>query len=297
MAESDSKCTLILMVVLNFFIFLAGGAAFVSGMLLKFSSGIMESEVLTLLNNIKVDGTPVGTLADANVYMMIIGGVFVMVIGVLGLCGAWNNIKECLWAYIIIIVVLILLQIVVVALWIFMRQTGDEWFRGQLLEQLDNYEGPEATDDVSSGWNTLFMKARCCGVNSQYGSSSTTNDFRDRGSKWWNNNRGSDNIPGSCCKGATLTTVKNYIGSTKCPAAAVTPINYYTEGCYERITIIVKQYSLIMLVVVGVIFFVQVTAIVSAYSLVKKNKVDTSQRDLRFDQSRTHPSKKNHERF
>ena len=69
-----------------------------SGMLLKFSSGIMESEVLTLLNNIKVDGTPVGTLADANVYMMIIGGVFVMVIGVLGLCGAWNNIKECLWA-------------------------------------------------------------------------------------------------------------------------------------------------------------------------------------------------------
>ena len=58
----------------------------------------MESEVLTLLNNIKVDGTPIGTLADANVYMMIVGGVFVMVIGVLGLCGAWNSIKECLWA-------------------------------------------------------------------------------------------------------------------------------------------------------------------------------------------------------
>lgn len=277
MGDSDSKCTLIVMVVLNFFIFIAGAAACAAGLLLKFSSGIMESEVLTLFNNIKVDGTPIGTLADANVYMMIVGGVFVMVIGVLGLCGAWNSIKECLWAYIIILVVLILLQIVVVALWIFMRQTGDEWFRGQLLEQLDNYEGPEATDDVSKGWNTLFMKAKCCGVNNQYSSGSTTNDFRDRGSKWWNNNRQpTENVPASCCKGATQSTVLNYVGSTKCPAAAGTPIYYYEEGCYERITIIVEKYSLCMLVVIGVIFFVQVTAIVSAYSLTKKNKVDAS---------------------
>ena len=77
---------------------MAGGTACAAGLLLKFGSGVMESEVLTLLNNIQVDGTPIGTLADANVYLMIVGGVFVMVIGVLGLCGAWNSIKECLWA-------------------------------------------------------------------------------------------------------------------------------------------------------------------------------------------------------
>ena len=46
--------------------------------------------------------------------------------------------------------------------------------------------------------------------------------------------RGVDAVPGSCCKGATLATVSNYIGSTKCPAHAGTPINYYEEVSNDK---------------------------------------------------------------
>ena len=45
-------------------------------------------------------------------------------------------------------------------MWIFMFEFGqaDLWLRGKMLDQLKSYAGPVATDDVSKGWNSLFME-------------------------------------------------------------------------------------------------------------------------------------------
>ena len=52
--------------------------------------------------------------------------------------------------------------------------------------------------------------------------------------KFLHHRQAAENVPGSCCKGATQATVLNYVGSTKCPAAAGTPINYYEEVSFHE---------------------------------------------------------------
>ena len=41
---------------------------------------------------------PLGVLADANAYIMIIVGALVMFVAIFGMIGAWKSIRGCLWA-------------------------------------------------------------------------------------------------------------------------------------------------------------------------------------------------------
>ena len=52
----------------------------------------------TLFNKITVNNVPLGTLADVVAYMMIISGALLMIIAILGICGAWKEVTGCLWA-------------------------------------------------------------------------------------------------------------------------------------------------------------------------------------------------------
>lgn len=284
---ATSKYTMIFMIVLNLLVFVAGGALLIAAFMLKFSSGFLHLDVTTLFNKVTVNRVPLGTIADANTYMMMLAGAFVMFIAILGLCGAWHHIKGCLWAYVTLTIILIMLQAVVVALWIFMRHTTDEWFRGQMLSLLTSYEGPEATDEVSRGWNKLFMKAECCAVNDEYADGGSNNDFNEVPAAWWAS-RGMDNLPATCCQGVSDETIADYVDSDICTKP---PKNFYTTGCYNTIKRIVNVYSLLTLIVIGVIFFVQVTAIVCACMLAKENKVGNfpKRRQDGFDHSKVFP--------
>ena len=88
--------------ILSYFILhlslqIAGVTTALAALLLKFNSGYLDSEVTSMLNKINVDTVPLGTLTDANVYVMIGAGAVIMFISVLGLCGAWHGIKGCLY--------------------------------------------------------------------------------------------------------------------------------------------------------------------------------------------------------
>ena len=77
---------------------IAGGTAVIAGCLVKFGSGFLDTEVTTLFNKITVNNVPLGTLADVVAYMMIISGALLMIIAILGICGAWKEVTGCLWA-------------------------------------------------------------------------------------------------------------------------------------------------------------------------------------------------------
>ena len=80
----------------------------VAAFVVKFASGFLEAEVTKLFNRVSVNNIPLGTLADAVAYMMIVAGFFIIFVALLGMCGAWHNIKGCLWAVSIEIVTLFL---------------------------------------------------------------------------------------------------------------------------------------------------------------------------------------------
>lgn len=266
-----SAFPLIVMILINVPILIGGGAIFAAGILLKTGSGFMDPDVLELFNRIKVDSVSMGTMSDAATYVMMIVGVIIMLIALLGLCGAYLSNNSCLCGYVVILIILLVMQITVVGLWIFMRRTVDAWFKGQMLELLEEYEGPEATDAVSKGWNTLFIYGECCGVNNQYEDGSN-NDFMEVPANWWANRAG-DYVPATCCEGVTEDTITKYIGKNKCPA---TPKKYYETGCYHMIVEELKMFSLVIFIAVGIIFFIEILGFVQACTLMKNNKVDSS---------------------
>lgn len=183
-----------------------------------------------------------------------------MVVAILGGCGAWNKVRPCLLIYVIFIILMIVAQGVLVGFWISARTRANEWLKGRMLDLLKSYEGPTKTDDISAGWNTLFMTAECCGVNAQYASGGTNNDFSELDVTWWNSDRSvTEVIPATCCQGVTSSTISNYVDSATCTQ---TPKNFYTAGCYDRVKEYIYTFSLMILITVAITFAVEVTAII-----------------------------------
>ena len=67
-------------------------------MVWKFGSGVLQEEVVSLLNQIYLDTVPIGNLGEVNFYLMVVAGVLVMAIAVLGICAAFCGNKGCLIA-------------------------------------------------------------------------------------------------------------------------------------------------------------------------------------------------------
>lgn len=251
-----------LLIVLNFAVFLCGGIIFIAGLLLKLESGFLEGEVKTLFNNVTYNGIRMGILADALSYMMMVFGGLVMVAAILGGCGAWNKIRICLLVYVLFLILMIVAQGVMIGFWVSARGRANEWLKGRMLDLLKSYEGPTKTDTISKGWNTLFMTAECCGVNAQYANGGTNNDFSELSVPWWTTDKqAAENIPATCCQGVTSSIVSEYVDSDTCTRE---PQNFYTAGCYDKVKEYIYTYSLIMIITVGIIFAVEVTAIISA---------------------------------
>ena len=51
----------------------------------------------SLLNNINVDLLPLGTMTEMNVYIMMGEGVVLITSSIIGMCGAWHSVNECLY--------------------------------------------------------------------------------------------------------------------------------------------------------------------------------------------------------
>ncbi|XP_052258653.1 tetraspanin-18-like [Dreissena polymorpha] len=260
------KCSRYLLIFVTTLIFLAGGAFLASGLFFKFNSGFLDKSVVTMFNTVQYSALPMGITCDALSYMMMgMGGLLIMV-SMLGMCGALKAIKGCLWVFIVLAVIFIILEGMVIGLWLSVRTKADLWLRGQMLDLLKGYDGPTATDEISSGWNTLFMEARCCGVNALYADGGTNNDFTELPTSWVG---GTDRVPASCCQGVTSSTVAVYVTSATCTTV---PKNFYTEGCYTRVKFYIDMYSLVTIVAGGVAIVAEVLAIITACIVIDKKK-------------------------
>ena len=77
---------------------MAGGAVLIAGFMYKFSSGFLEVQVTSMFNTILINTIPLGVLADAVAYIMIIVGGLVVFMAIFGMIGGWKGIRGCLWA-------------------------------------------------------------------------------------------------------------------------------------------------------------------------------------------------------
>ncbi|XP_053408588.1 tetraspanin-3-like [Mercenaria mercenaria] len=260
------NCAKYLLVILNIAIFVAGGVIAVAGLLLLFESGLLNSDVITLFNNIKYGSIKLGVVLQVVCYMMIATGGIIMIVAVVGVCAAWKKIKCCLIVFVLILVFVILLQATLVGLWINVNGRSDEWLKGEMLTLVADYKGPTDTDDISKGFNKLFIKARCCGVNSYA-------DMENHPTHWFTNvgdvKATKEKVPATCCQGVEDgSDITAKVDST----CTQTPQNYYTEGCFGVTNDRIFTNLLVVTIVAAVAFLIEVAAIVMSCMVLDQTK-------------------------
>ncbi|KAL4229041.1 Tetraspanin [Mactra antiquata] len=260
------KTTRYFLILLNVIIFLAGGACAGAGLMFKLDSGVLESSVISMLNLIQYQMIPLGIICEFLAYLMICFGATILIATVVGMCGALKSNSGCLWAFIGLIIFFVVIEAVIIGLWISVWGRGDLWLRGQMIQLLADYAGPQATDKVSSGWNTMFMEARCCGVNDQFKDGGSNSDFTGIPTTWTS---GTDKVPATCCQGVSSDTISQYLNSARCTN---TPSNFYTEGCYDRFVGYINTYCLIAIITAGTCLVAGVIGIVAACIVIDKAK-------------------------
>lgn len=261
-----SKCVKYFLVFLNVLIFVCGGTLFAAGLMFKLDSGFLEKNVVALFSLIQYSNLPIGFICDFLSYLMMCLGGVIFLVAILGMCGALKVVKSCLWSFIVLVVIFLLIEAALIGLWMSVQGRADQWLRGQMLDQLKDYSGPTATDTVSKGWNTLFMEARCCGVNDQFKDGGTNSDFTEIPTAWVS---ATDKVPATCCQGVSEDTITDYENSASCTN---TPSNFYTEGCYDRVVQYIKTYSIISIVACGTCILAEILAIITACVLIDKAK-------------------------
>ncbi|KAL4229497.1 hypothetical protein ACF0H5_012537 [Mactra antiquata] len=267
------NCAKYLLVILNIAMFVAGGVIFVAGLLLLLVSGLLNSEVITLLDCIKYDGIKMGILLQAVCYMMIAAGGIIMICSVVGICAAWKKIKCCLLIFVFLVVFIILVQGTMVGLWIRMNGTSGEWLKGELKTLLAKYNGPTDTDDISDGFNTMFMKVGCCGAGHY-------SDMETIPSPWFTNtgSGNSEKIPSTCCQGVDSDEDITLLVSSSC---TTTPQDYYTQTCYDAIQDHIDTNLLVIALVSGIGLIVEVIGIVLTCMVLDqtKNRIQSARLD------------------
>ncbi|WAR05189.1 hypothetical protein MAR_020558 [Mya arenaria] len=123
----------LVLLVLNFLLFVSAVTFLVTGLWLLVITGLFETDIKRLLDTIEYDGVKIGTFLFSATLLFIIAGGVLLFVAVFGAVTAWKKVKGCL-------------------------VVSSDWLEGQLLKQLEGYQGPTATDQTSKSFNQLFMK-------------------------------------------------------------------------------------------------------------------------------------------
>ncbi|XP_061165482.1 CD63 antigen-like isoform X1 [Saccostrea echinata] len=228
------------LIIINVVFFFLGLALLIIGASINSDVSSLKEETKTVLNSVKVGEFDLGNHADNLQILFIVVGVFVLLVSVLGLCGAFIQKKELYILYLIFASALLVVKLVGIVLWC----TMEEKIEGELKTQLvDSLHTNFVSDSISSGnviskaWNKIFISLDCCAVNNV---TSTTNDF-DK-TPWCTTSgecqQTNAEIPKACCVGVTET---NYTSAPTSCFYSLNPRTYNTNGCYLTLKDLLKE--------------------------------------------------------
>ncbi|XP_071791289.1 CD63 antigen-like [Asterias amurensis] len=170
-AEGGSKVIKYLMFFFNFIFFVCGLVVIIGGAL-----------VLTQYSEY-VDFT--GSMGNAIPIILIIIGVFILMTGFLGCCGAIKENYCMICTYAFIIVVILLLELGGGIAGYVLRDDIEDVVRKNMADLMPNYTSNNNTKNV---FDKMQEELKCCG----------TNNYTD-----WAGILPTGNVPDSCCKKET----------------------------------------------------------------------------------------------
>lgn len=264
--DCGGKMGQFILVIINTVFLLMGLGLFIPGIVLQTNIDFVSDEIKPVLDQVSVTGIALGDVVKNLGIGFIIVGVFVFLVAVLGLMGACCKSKCLLTIYAIIVLLILLSQIVVVILWFTMQNQLDSVVRDELSTSLKNNfreDSLNGTNQLSNGWNYIFLTLKCCGVNAV--TAGNAGDFANT-PNW---TKGSKKIPTSCCVGVTAS---NYTAPPTC-TDNVAAGTFYTSGCYDALInkFDTSKYSSVFLGVGVTIIIIEILAFVSSILMCRGN--------------------------
>ncbi|KAL3886992.1 hypothetical protein ACJMK2_026966 [Sinanodonta woodiana] len=253
------KCSMFFLILINTLFLLFGVALLVIGIVMHVNAGVLrDTEIMTLLTKVSLNGVSMATLVSSLSVFSICLGCFIIVVAGLGAFGACCKVRCMLVVYAIIILLLLLAEIAIVALWAAMKNKAESVVKTEMTNVLNQYAGPASTDEVSVGWNLLFIGMDCCGV---VGPKSNSNEFNS--TKWTPRLY---SIPYSCCKEATTA---NYASGSNANCQNLVDSTYRSTGCYDSIYNWFSQYSTAAIVIAVIILVIEFFGVIFAFVLCR----------------------------
>ncbi|KAK3594624.1 hypothetical protein CHS0354_015018 [Potamilus streckersoni] len=253
------KCSMFFLILINTTFMLFGIGLLVIGIIMRVNAGVLVgTEIMKLLNNVSFNGVTLATLVSSLSTFSICLGCFIIVEAGLGAFGACCKVRFMLIVYAVIIGLLLLAEIAVVALWAAMKEKVDSAVKTAMISVLNLYAGPSATDEISIGWNLLFIGMECCGV---LGPAVSYSEFKN--TKW---SQGTSTIPYSCCNEAT---VNNFANGTNKQCEEMSSNEYRTTGCFDAIYSWFSQYTTPAIVIAVFILVIEIIGIIFAVVLFR----------------------------
>lgn len=282
-AAKSAKCFLF---VFNILFFLLGATAIALGIFV-----LVDKQQLVYLTKLGgIDQVDVPGLLETSCYVLIAGGGCVFIIGFLGCCGAFKEIRSFLLIYAILVLIILLAEIGAGVVAYFFRDKVINELKSFLNETIAfKYEGQmDTAEPFSLAWDLAHITFDCCGMDN-----STDFDVASAWNKTYAYTVGSTTfsanmvIPPTCCKFKDKSLYPLQIDQLEmventCPINPNATISWMNEGCYQKIyDLIMTNAILIMAVGIG-IGAVEIVGIISACCLASAiRKENESVEDLR----------------
>ncbi|XP_063442931.1 CD151 antigen-like [Mytilus trossulus] len=268
-----SKCGRILLVVLNVIFLIIGLVIFALGMVLKFGFEKIKPYLDDALNTVKGGISEImkssgnlgvhapsdsdlkeidelveiaeSILKDVAIALIIVGSVMLIIV-LLGCCGACYKIKIFLFLYSVIIFILLVAMVTVAGLYLNKREIIDNKVKPILKTTIkDSYKGLKGVNFISLAWNFAMQQFSCCGVDS-------SDDFKVCTS--WDKKPVSTvsqdlTSPLACCKTIPTATSLN-VNALSCAISPKIADSNSKTGCYDVLWSYVEKYNKIVMTVV-----------------------------------------------
>ncbi|XP_071175308.1 tetraspanin-18-like [Mytilus edulis] len=279
-----SKCGRILLVVLNIIFLIIGLVIFALGMVLKFGFEKIKPYLDDALNTVKGGiseimktsgnlGAPTlsandlkeidelveiaeSILKDVAIALIIVGSVMLVIV-LLGCCGACYKIKIFLFLYSVIIFILLVAMVTVAGLYLNKREIIDDKVKPILKTTIkDSYKGLQGINFISLAWNFAMQQFSCCGVDNSKDFEVCTNWKRKPLSSSFPN----ITAPLVCCKKMPDASHPGQ-NDLDCAITPKSATSNFETGCYDVLWSYVEKYNKIVMTVVILVSLIEAVII------------------------------------
>ncbi|KAL5015321.1 hypothetical protein ScPMuIL_009591 [Solemya velum] len=238
----------------------------------------VDEESLDIISDLGSTLNDAPVLISASSIVLLVGGAVILLIAILGCCGAMKQWKWMLCLYAFCLLVILIVELTAAVLAIIYKKKIDDELKSALQKQMkENYGKPD--DGFTTSMNKLQLQEDCCGLDGYKDYDNTDYDWKKVIVKTDQSTNGTQLIPASCCrpKDHLKDDLANFEAMNEYACTVLLNRDeLYENGCYETLKekIISKSAVLIgigiAIVVVEIFGFIFACCLIAA---IRREKV------------------------